>query len=210
MTYELVITASDGTERARMSILDPDALGAVEIPSLTALSIKRQIARGPDETDTAEVTVYRDSWTAIESQIDRLTDRFTIEEGRTPIFGGRLRDTKTDTGTASVLLDGYKRDAIDAKPSGGNDVYPPQADSQIITNELLPRVGTLSAGTIETIDPAAAISESNASPGKTLTRLAVSTGAEVRYNPDRTVDYVERLKGSSQLRWWAQGLSEIC
>jgi len=193
MSYELVITASEGTERARLSILDPDSVGAVRTPSLTALSIRRQIAREPDETDRAEATVYRDSWTAIESQIDRLTDRFTIEEAGTTIFGGRLRDAKTDSATVSVLLDGFKRDAIDAEPSGGNEIYPPQADSQIIKNELLPRVGTLSAGTINTIDSAAAVSESNASPGKTLTRLAVATGGEVRYNPDRTVDYINRL-----------------
>lgn len=193
MSYELVITASDGTERARLSILDPDSIGGVKTPSLTALSIRRQIAREPDETDSAEAAVYRDSWTAIESQVDRLTDRFSIEEAGTPIFGGRLRDTKADGATVSVLLDGFKRDAIDAEPSGGNEVYPPQADSQIIIDELLPRVGTLSAGTINTVDPAAAVSESAASPGKTLTRLAVSTGGELRYNPDRTVDYIDRL-----------------
>lgn len=190
--FQLKIDHSDG-EESLLNILGPDDVGDEDLPSLTALSISRQIQRQPDETDEAEATVYRDAWRDVEPEIDRINDRVQILEDGDAVFGGRFRDWQIDGATASVLLDGAKIDAVGAVVSGGNDIYQPQPDSDIIVNEILSRVPMISAGTIETVDGAVAFSESNASPGKSVTKLATQTGAETRWTPDFELDYVGRL-----------------
>jgi len=192
MTYKLRIEHADGTTDT-LEILSADSLGDSDLPSLQGLSTRRKIAREPDEVDSAECRVYCDAWAEVKDSIDEFDDKFFIEKNGTDIFGSRIRDDKTDGTTVSVLLDGPKRDAIGAQPSGGNDVYSPQSDDSLITNELLPRANTLSAGTITQQAASIGFSESQASPGKSITKLAEATGAETLYQPDFTLDYVSSL-----------------
>lgn len=179
-----------------LRILEPDALGDADVPSLQSARIERQLTRQPDAADTAEVAVYRDAWRAVTPDLDRTDDRLVIRESGTPIFGGRLADVERNGIVVSVLIDGPKRDAIDAEPSGGNEAYAPQADSALVTDELLARVPTVDAGTIETVDGGIAFSESHASPAKSIAKLARDADAEVRYRTTDTaflLDYVARL-----------------
>ena len=194
MTLTLDIEHDDTTSTLR--ILGPDELGDANTPSLQSARIERQLTRQPDATDTAEVVVYRDAWSDVEQSLDRTNDRLVIREDGAPEFGGRLADFERDGVVVSVLIDSPKRDAIDAEPSGGNDVYQPQPDSALVENELLPRVPTVGAGTLETVDNAIAFSESHASPGKSLTKLARDADAELRYRTTETgfvLDYLGRL-----------------
>lgn len=186
----LRIEHADGTTD-ELSILTPDAAGDADTPSLQSLSVERKIARNPDETDRAECRVYRDAWQSL--AIDPIDDTFIVAEDGTDIFGGRLRDSQREGVTVSVLLDGAKRDAIDAEPSAGNVIYAPQPDDALVTNELLPRTPTISAGTITEQTASIAFSEANAAPGASITKLAEATGSETVYRPDFSLDYIDRL-----------------
>ena len=194
MTLTLDIEHDDTTSTLR--ILGPDELGDANTPSLQSARIERQLTRQPDATDTAEVVVYRDAWSDVETDLDRTNDRLVIREDGEPVFGGRLADFERDGVVVSVLIDSPKRDAIDAEPSGGNDVFAPQPDSTLVENELLSRVPTIDAGTVETVDGSIAFSESHASPGKSLTKLARDADAELRYRTTEAgfvFDYLGRL-----------------
>ena len=194
MTLTLDIEHDDTTSTLR--ILGPDELGDANTPSLQSARIERQLTRQPDATDTAEVVVYRDAWSDVEQSLDRTNDRLVIREDGDPEFGGRLADFERDGVVVSVLIDSPKRDAIDAEPSGGNDVYEPQPDSALVEDQLLPRVPTVGPGTVETVDGSIAFSESHASPGKSLTKLARDADAELRYRTTESgfeLDYLARL-----------------
>jgi len=194
MTLTLDIEHANST--STLEILAPDALGDADAPSMRALRIERKVIRQPEGADRAEAVVYRDAWSEIEADLDRTDDRLVIREGGSPIFGGRLADFERSGVVVSVLIDSPKRDAIDAEPSGGNDVYPPQNDSALVTNELLARVPTVDAGTVEAVDADIAFSESHASPGKSIAKLARDADAETRYRTTDTafeLDYVARL-----------------
>lgn len=187
----LRIEHSDGTE-SELAIVKPDDVGDAPAASLQSLSIERAIGRNPDECDRAECRVYRDAWRSLD--IDPIDDRFIIVDrsADVDIFGGRLKDVEQSGTTVNVLLDGPKRDALDAEPSAGNELYPVQSDAALVENELLARVPTVDAGVVEQ-NAAIAFSESQASPGASVTKLAEAAGAEVVYRPDWTVDYVPRL-----------------
>jgi len=196
MSWTLRIEHTDGTTD-ELELVDTDTLGDSNAPSLSRLRLGRELTPTPDRPgQDAEATVYRDAWSDVVDSIDRLNDEFYLVEDGSDEFGGRLRDFEFRGQLVSVLLDGPKRDALDAEPSGGNDVYDPQSDDGILTNEILPRMGTVSAGTISQQTASIPFSESQASPGKSVTKLAEATGAEVLYKPTGTpweLDYVGRL-----------------
>ena len=195
MSLTLDIEHDDTTSTLR--ILGPDDLGDADAPSLQSTRIERSLTRQPDQTDTAEALVYRDAWNDVEDQLDRTNDRLVIRDGSEIVFGGRLADFERDGVVVSVLIDSPKRDAIDAEPSAGNDLFNTQPDSDIV-GDVLARVPTVDTGTVETVDGAIAFSESHASPGKSLTKLARDADAELRYRTTDSafeLDYVARLGG---------------
>jgi len=196
MTLTLDVEHANST--STLEILAPDALGEADAPSMRTLRIERKVIRQPEGADRAEAVVYRDAWDDVVSALDRRDDRFLIRDrGGSIIFGGRLVDVERSEITVSVIIESGKRDAIDAAPSSGNDAYPPQPDVDILQNELLPRVGTVAAGSLSQQDASIAFAESHASPGKSITKLARDAGAEVRYEPASgggfEIDYVDRL-----------------
>ena len=193
MTLTLDIEHDDTV--STLSVLDPDDFGDDHVPSLQSASIERELVQQPDETDRAEVVVYRDGWREVLDKVDRTNDRFIIREDGEIIFGGRLADFEFDGVTVSVLLDGPKRDALDAEPSGGNDLFEPQPDTDILST-LLGRVSTVDEGSVETVKTDVAFSESQAAPGKSITKLARDADAEVRYRTAEdgfVLDYQARI-----------------
>lgn len=192
MTLTLRIEHTDGTESS-LSAVVPDAFGDSNAPSLSTLRIEQAIARQPDATDSAEITVYRDSWADVEGDIDGLNDTFYIEEDGTDIFGGRLADAEVQGAVVSILLDDPKRDALDDERSAPNVLYGVASDTDHLEDNILPRIQTVTAGTLETQVEEIEFSEANAPPGLSIAELARTTGAEVLYQPDFSVDYVSRL-----------------
>ena len=91
MTLTLDIEHDDTTSTLR--ILGPDELGDANTPSLQSARIERQLTRQPDATDTAEVVVYRDAWSDVETDLDRTTDRMSPRD-----FEIQLRQIDVDDG----------------------------------------------------------------------------------------------------------------
>jgi hypothetical protein len=167
----LRIEQSDGTERA----------------TLTGIRTERD--RHVTDRSRARFEVDRETWQTVASAINERDDRFRIDaDGVTGWFGGRFRDTERGGNTVTVILDDYERDAVDAAPTGGQVVFQNVDDSAVVT-DALSRVPTLSAGTVAT---GLSFSFANAEPAKMIRDAAEPGGALVRYNADRTVDFVER------------------
>jgi hypothetical protein len=192
MTLQLRIEHANGTTNT-LDIVGSDDLGDDALPSLASVTKTRSIIREPDGTDTAEVRVYRDAWNEVRNDLDNIDDKFFVEESGTDIFGGRLHDWEFSDITVSLILHGPKEDALGATPSSGAEVYQPQGDDSLVTNELLSRVGTVSAGTVTQQNGSIAFEESHSSPGKSITKLAETTGSETVYRPDFSLDYVDSL-----------------
>jgi hypothetical protein len=173
-TPDLRIETPSGTERA----------------TLSGLTAERD--RYIVEPARAEITVDRDEWQAVVDSINERADRFRIDaEGVTGWFGGRFRDTERGTHTVTVMLDSYERDAQDAEPTGGQKLYQ-NVDDATIVSDALSRVPTLSPGTIQTVASGLSFSFANASAAKQIRDVAEAGGALVRYNADRTVDFLNR------------------
>jgi hypothetical protein len=155
------------------------------------LAFSDRLDRRPDQAADAEVTVYRDAWSGVQSDLDSSDDKLFIDDpSGTTQFGGRLRDTQRQETTVSVLLDGPKRDALDGKISGPAVSYGPKQDTDILS-DIIARTPTVSVGTTDQLK-SLSFSEANAAPGKSIAKLAQATGADVVYRSDFTLDYVTR------------------
>ncbi|PCR89327.1 phage tail protein [Natrinema ejinorense] len=149
-----------------------------------------------DEQARAEATVYRSDWSNVEDDLDERNDKLFVAAGGTDVFGGRFEDSQSEGGTVSVQLSSPETDASDAEPTPANLTYQNVADSTIVTDAIT-AVDTLSAGTIETVASAISYSASHASRSKQIRDQRKATGAEIRYNADWTVDYLDR-RGSDR------------
>jgi hypothetical protein len=173
-----------------------------QLPTLTietATGTERATLTGDSAERDAHVTeqgrarfrVDRDDWQSVASDINPRSDRFTIAADGDPAwFGGRFRDTERGgNDLVTVVLDDYERDARDAEPTGGQKTFQ-NADDSAVVLDALSRVPTLSAGTVNTVASGVSYSFANAEPAKMIRTAAQSGGALVRYNADRTVDFV--------------------
>lgn len=169
----LLVEASDGTERARITA-----------DTARATRVRREL-------DRCEVVVPTAEWLDVE--VDARTDRLTVlRPDDATLFGGRLDDSQRDAGSVTVTLVSYERDAKDAEPTSANQTYQNTADSTIVTDGIN-AVPTLSAGTIETLASSLSYSFANAARSKQIREPAQATGGSIRYNADRTVDYQQRF-----------------
>lgn len=172
----LVVERDDGTERARVT-----CEGAHYNESLI-------------EMWTATAVVDRDVWLAdIAGTFDEITDRFRILRGDgTTFFEGRFHNDARDGNTINVVIHSYETDAQDAEPTGGRVIYQNAADSTV-ASDAIAAVPTLSAGTVETGAASVSFTFANASQSKVLRDAAEPAGQDLRYNFDRTVDFLDRL-----------------
>jgi len=155
------------------------------------LAFSDRLDRRPDQPAQGEATVFRDAWSGVQSDLDETNDKLFIDDpSGTTQFGGRLRDTQRQETTASVLLDGPQRDALDGAISGPAVSYGPKQDTDILS-DIIGRTPTVSVGTTDQLK-SLSFSEANAAPGKSIAKLAQATGAGVVYRPDFTLDYVSR------------------
>lgn len=141
----------------------------------------------------ATATVDRAAWLAVFPNINQITDRFRIERGSgTTFFEGRFRSDERDGNNVIVTVDSYERDAMDAEPTGARVVYTNVPDSDIVT-DAINGVGTLTGGTVQTGDSAVSFTFAHASRAKQIRDAAEPAGQDIRYKPDRTVDFLDRL-----------------
>lgn len=164
----------------------------------TKVSVPAKIAERADELlgemTHGEVVLHRDAWRDVDDVLDRRNDRVAVDDLRdgSTFLAGRFDYDERGDGMVTVAIEGYELDAKDAEPTADNVVYQNYDDSQIVT-DLLTQVPTLEPGTIETIATNLSMSFSHAEPSKALRDVCPPTGGELRYNDDRTVDYVDRI-----------------
>jgi hypothetical protein len=171
----LVVERDDGTERGRLS-------------AVTASVTKSLI-----EVWRGQVAVDRSEWLALSTDVDEVADRFIIERGDgSTAFAGRFNDDTRDGNNVIVELLSYEKDAQDAEPITGKKLYNNQPDSDVFT-DALSNVPTLLAGTVETGDSAVSLSFGQSTWAKVIRDAAEPAGQDVRYNTDRTVDFLDRL-----------------
>ena len=169
---KLLIEKSDGTEE-ELTILDG--------------SITNQYR----DQSHADVEVIRSEWRDIEDSIDDIDDEFFIIDGGQKEFGGRLVDSTNKSDHVLVEIGSFEEDALDAEPTGPTLEFVGVPDSDIVENAI-DRIPELTAGTIETIDNDVSVLFSNSSPAGMIRELQKSTRALIRYNQDKTVDYIEK------------------
>ncbi|ADJ14836.1 hypothetical protein C497_05667 [Halalkalicoccus jeotgali B3] len=152
-----------------------------------------------DKQSHAEITVYRDEWNEIVDDVDPLVDEFYIEDENKSgsIFGGRLTDVKRGGVQIELILGSFETDARQGEPVQDTVVFDNSPDSLVVSSAL-ERTDTLSAGQIQNVGHEMSIMFSKTSPAKMIRDTTEMTGGEVRYNPDKTVDYKHRL-GSDKL-----------
>jgi len=173
MLPTLIIEASDGTEKATLDCTTAEATFA-----------RRQM-------DRATATVAEDAYAAVD--INPISDRLFIDRpDGTRLFGGRFDDDQRDGATITVTIASFRRDAIDAEPTGRSLTFSNVADTTVVQNAIN-NVPTLTAGTLNELASALSFELPNSSRAKQIRKAAVATGAAVRYNPDRTIDYVDQL-----------------
>lgn len=120
-------------------------------------------------------------------------DEVYLESGRGTQFGGLLRDVdKSASAKAQLIIESFERYALDAKPSGNLEIHEGVTDSELVQS-IIDGIDELEAGRIETLDDDLDVQFSHVSPGKQIRQITEITGAEIRYNYDKTVDYVRRL-----------------
>lgn len=145
---------------------------------------RREMARG-------QCTIPRSDWTSVSP--DTVNDRFRIERpDGTTLIEGRYDDDTREGQTVTVTVVSYERDAVDAEKTGSNHVLPGTTDAAAV-QDAIDAVPTLSAGTVDTLEQTVTIELANAARSKQIRKVQTVTGADVRYNPDRTVDYVADL-----------------
>jgi hypothetical protein len=107
-------------------------------------------------------------------------------------FGGVLQDINREGSTTEFIVESFERYAKDAEPTRGDQRYE-AADDSLIVNDAISAVSQLSAGTVSTLDTSLTMVFSHASQAKKIRECETSTGGEVKYRPDKTVDYVDSL-----------------
>lgn len=142
---------------------------------------------------TATAVVDRAEWLAVNDTIEEVADRFRIERGDgSTFFEGRFRTDERDGDTILVRINSYEQDAIDAEPTAGLEVFQ-NVDDSVVASDAISDIPTLSAGTIETGATGVSFTFAHAERSKQLRDASDPGGMDIRYNFDRTVDFVQRL-----------------
>lgn len=165
------------------------ALGEISRLDVHSSTVERSF----DEQDHAEIEVYRDEFDEIQG--DKFVpqhDELYLELDGTDIFGGRLVDITRGGTTIELIVGDWETDLRQGRPTPGTHTYV-NASDQTIVNDALNRSETVSAGRIQSVHSGVGILFSHTSPAKMLHTLREATGAEFRLNPNKTLDYVERL-----------------
>ena len=174
-------------ETSTLVVPTPVAIDEDDV-TLATISIERAL----DRVARCEAVVFRDSWLDVLDLLDRRNDELYVENSDgIDIFGGRLDDWQFSGTTVSVQIDSFERDALDDEPPTSFERLGESDD--LIASAIIDLMPTpLVEGTVEQTTSSIDYEAAHWSPGRMLRDLASSTGAEVRYHPDGTVDYLER------------------
>lgn len=115
-------------------------------------------------------------------------------------FGGIIMDADRSGAVTELMMESFERLAIDAQPTPPDEIYGPRTDDETagsadstIIQDAIDAVPGLSVGTIETIADPVSLTFNNATQAKKMREVENITGGYVKYNSDKTVDYLSSL-----------------
>jgi len=154
-----------------------------------------EIDREFDKQDAARVFLRRDRIS--EDNISRGdTEMYVVDDSSqtndNARFGGLFRDIDRQGGVTEVMIDSFERLGRYATPTSGGERFE-NVDDVTVIEDAVNNVPDISQGTIEDVasNPVSFLF-SHTSQAKKIREVADSTSGEVRYNPDKTVDYLTR------------------
>ena len=138
----------------------------------------------------ASVEVFRDSWLDVVGDIDEINDEFYLNSDGSDVFGGRLVSTSNEESTVLLEIGSFEEDALDARPTDNTETF--IDDDSVIVNDAIDRIPTLSTGSVDSFGGEIDIIFSNTSPAGMIREVQRTTRGIVRYNADKSIDYVDK------------------
>jgi len=145
--------------------------------------------------DIARVFIKRGDLT--EADVQRgVTEMLIVETTSTADadadFGGILRDIEQSGSLTEFIVESFERYGRDGTPTTGGERWEAVDDSTIISDGVS-EISQLSAGTINTVRTPMTMVFSHTSQAKKIRETEAAGGGELKYRPDKTVDYVAEL-----------------
>ncbi|MFB6284574.1 MAG: hypothetical protein ABEK59_11725 [Halobacteria archaeon] len=129
-------------------------------------------------------------------------DGITLNEGEDEVYledsqnndeaGGVLYDVRRQGVLTELIVRSFEQYAKEAEPTAGDKTYDNVKDSTIIS-DAISNSPNLSSGTVNNVDSSISFVFSHASQAYTARAVEEATGGELRYNADKTVDYIDKL-----------------
>lgn len=166
--------------------------GQVQVPFTEA-----EIDRRFGQQDLARVFINR---TVFEQEVESLIESGSSEcyifesasdTDENLLFGGLAKEPRRSGSVTELIIETFERFARDAAPTAGDDVFQAATDDFIVT-DAIDAIPELSAGTVAQEANALSLVFSHSSQARKIRKVAEVSGAEVRYNPDKSVDYLTR------------------
>lgn len=155
--------------------------------------LRAQVVEALYEQDHARVRIDWHDWAAIfGGGIDDANSEFRLYVDGALTHSGRLSSIDERLTRAEFTIGSWEEDAREAEPGPTMDTYTNVSDTAI-AKDAINKVPSLTQGTIEEVEPTISMLFNRASPAAMLRDLARATGAEVSYNADKTVDYVQTV-----------------
>jgi len=151
---------------------------------LTAGDLHRYdvFANRPDQA-----RLVTDTTSAQAQTLDLGQDEVYFDDNGTDAFGGYLVDVKRRDDETTLMVNGFESDASHAQTY--SKTYTGVADTTIV-NDAISNMPNLSAGTVDAVTSGLSFVFKRVTPAKVLRVVARTTGGAVRYNADKTVDYL--------------------
>jgi hypothetical protein len=124
------------------------------------------------------------------------TEMFVVDDSSQSnsdaLFGGLFREIDRQGAITQVFIDSFERYARFSTPTDGGERFE-NVDDVSIVSDAISSVQELSSGVVENVaaNPVSLLF-SHTSPAKKLRETADTTSAELRYNADKTIDYLNR------------------
>lgn len=144
------------------------------------------------EQSRADIVVHRSDWRDIEDLIDERNDEFYVVVDGVDEFAGRYDDERSDATSVNIRLNSPEIDAANAPPTAGGLVYE-NVDPQVVVDDAINSIPTISAGTISLPTTTISYTISHGSQSKIFQDLQEQLGIEFQYNPDWSIDVVDRI-----------------
>lgn len=152
---------------------------------------RASVDRKLNEITTARVEVPREDLNAI--TVNEQEDDAELIIGGTTEFEGVVRDIdRRSSSIVTLHIDSFERRAKQAQPTSQKSRFLGVADTTIV-QQAIDNIPQLTAGTLENIKSDIDVEFSHASPARMIRVVRDITGGEIRYNNDKTVDYISRI-----------------